>query len=81
MKYEHIMKCRGKKKAIIAITQTMLTSTGETFCPIDLQKYDMPEEFQKKRISTTAKEAVKLLVSLGIIADGSVSLESLAQAG
>ena len=87
IKYEHIMKRRGKKKAIIAIARMMLTSifamlqTGETFCPSDLQKYDMPEELQKKRTFAAAKEAVKLLVSLGLVADGSISLEALAQAG
>ena len=87
IKYEHIMKRRGKKKAIIAIARMMLTSifamlqTGETFCPSDIQKYDIPEELQKKRTFSAAKDAVKLLVSLGLVADGSISLESLAQAG
>ena len=81
------MKRRGKKKAIVAIARMMLTSvfamlqTGETFCPSDLLKYDMPEELQKKRNLTAAKEAVKLLVSLGLVADGSISFEPLAQAG
>ena len=81
------MKRRGKKKAIIAIAQMMLTSifamfqTGETFCPSDLQKYNMPDELQKKRSFSAAKEAVKLFVSLGLIADGIISLESLTPAG
>ena len=84
IKYERIMKRRGKKRAIIAIARMILTtiyamvSTGETFNPCDLQKYDIPEELKKKQAVSAAKEAVKLLVSLGIIPEGSISLESLA---
>ncbi len=78
------MKRRGKKRAIIAIARMILTaiyamvSTGEVFNPSDLLKYDMPEELQKKRTLADAKEAVKLLVSLGLVAEGSISLEALA---
>ena len=78
------MKRRGKKRAIIAIARMILTSiyamvsTGEVFNPSDLLKYDMPEELQKKRTLAEAKDAVKLLVSLGLVADGSISLEALA---
>ena len=78
------MKRRGKKRAIIAIARMILTSiyamvsTGEVFNPSDLQKYDMPEELQKKRTLAEAKDAVKLLVSLGLVAEGSISLETLA---
>ncbi len=84
IKYEKIMKRRGKKRAIIAIARMILTSiyamvsTGEVFNPSDLLKYDMPEELQKKRILAEAKDAVKLLVSLGLVAEGSISLEALA---
>ena len=84
IKYERIMKRRGKKRAIIAIARMILTaiyamvSTGETFNPCDLQKYDMPEELKKKQTVSAAKEAVKLLVSLGLVPEGSISLESLA---
>ena len=84
IKYEKIMKRRGKKRAIIAIARMILTSiyamvsTGEVFNPSDLMKYDMPEELQKKRILAEAKDAVKLLVSLGLVAEGSISLEALA---
>jgi transposase len=83
IKYEKIMKRRGKKRAIIAIARMILTSiyamvsTGEVFNPSDLLKYDMPEELQKKRILAEAKDAVKLLVSLGLVAEGSISLEAL----
>jgi len=84
IKYERIMKRRGKKRAIIAIARMILTaiyamvSTGETFNPCDLQKYDMPEELKKKQTVSAAKEAVKLLVSLGLVPEGSISLYSLA---
>ena len=84
IKYEKIMKRRGKKRAIIAIARMILTSiyamvsTGEVFTPSDLLKYDMPEELLKKRTLAEAKDAVKLLVSLGLVAEGSISLEALA---
>ena len=84
IKYEKIMKRRGKKRATIAIARMILTavyamvSTGEVFNPSDLLKYDMPEELQKKRTLAEAKDAVKLLVSLGLVAEGSISLEALA---
>ena len=84
IKYEKIMKRRGKKRAIIAIARMILTSiyvmvsTGEVFNPSDLLKYDMPEELLKKRTLDEAKDAVKLLVSLGLVAEGSISLEALA---
>ena len=84
IKYEKIMKRRGKKRAIIAIARMILTSiyamvsTGEVFNPSDLLKYDMPEELQKKRTLAEAKDAVKLLVSLGLVAEGSIALEALA---
>ncbi len=84
IKYEKIMKRRGKKRAIIAIARMILTSiyamvsTGEVFNPSDLLKYDMPEDLQKKRTLAEAKDAVKLLVSLGLITEGSISLEALA---
>lgn len=87
VKYERIMKRRGKKRAIIAIARMILTSiyamlsTGEVFNPSDLQKYDMPEEIKKNMTLASAKDAVKLLVSLGVIAEGSISLDSLTLAG
>ena len=87
MKYERIMKRRGKKRAIIAIARMILTSiyamlsSGEVFNPSDLQKYDMPDELKKKMTLASAKDAVKLLVSLGVVAEGSISLDSLTLAG
>lgn len=84
IKYERIMKRRGKKRAIIAIARMILTaifamlSSGEVFNPCDLQKFDMPEELKKKQTISAAKDAVKLLVSLGLVQEGSISLEALA---
>ena len=83
-KYEHIMKRRGKKRAIIAIARMMLTAifallqSGEVFNPCDLHKFDMPEALRRKQTLSSAKDAVKLLVSLGLVPEGSISLEPLA---
>ena len=83
IKYEKIMKRRGKKRAVIAIARMILTaiyamiSTGEVFNPSDLQQFDLPEELQKKRTIAEAKDAVKLLVSLGLVPEGSISLDAL----
>ena len=84
IKFERLMKRRGKKRATVAIVRMILTAiyamlqTGEVFNPSDLEKYDMPEELKKKQTISSAKEAVKLLVSLGLVAEGSISLQSLA---
>ena len=84
IKYERLMRRRGKKCAVIAIARMILTaiyamlSTGEVFNPSDLEKYDMPEGLKKKHTFSSAKEAVKLLVSLGLIPEGSISLDALA---
>lgn len=44
-----------------------MLSTGEIFNPSDLKKFDMPEDLKRKQILSSAKEAVKLLVSLGLV--------------
>lgn len=83
-KYERLLKRRGKKRAIIAIARMMLTAvfamlqTGETFNPCDLHKFDMPDQLKQKQIVSSAKDAIKLLVSLGLVEQGSISLEPLA---
>ena len=59
--------------AIFAMLQS-----GEVFNPCGLQKFDMPEELRKKQTLSSAKDAVKLLVSLGLVPEGSISLEPLA---
>ena len=84
IKYGRIMQRRGKKRAIIAIARMMLTSifamfsTGEVFNPRDILKFDMPEELKKKQTLSAAKDAVNLLVSLGLVAEDSISLQPLA---
>jgi len=84
IKFERPMKHRGKKRAIIAIARMILTamyamlSTGEVFNPCDLEKFDMPEELKKKRTLASAKEAVRLPVSLGVVAAGSKLMDALA---
>lgn len=84
VKFERLMKRRGKKRATIAIARMILTaiyamlSTGEIFNPSDLLKFDMPDELKKKQTISSAKEAVKLLVSLGLVPAGSISLDALA---
>ena len=55
-----------------------MLSTGEVFNPCDLDKFDMLEELKKKRTLASAKEAVRLLVSLGVVPAGSISLDALA---
>jgi len=73
LKYERIAKRRGKKRAIIAIARMILTAiysmfkTGEMFNPCDLYKIDMPEQLQEKQKEKAVKQALKLLISLGII--------------
>jgi hypothetical protein len=53
-KYEHIMKRRGKKTAIISIARMILTDiyqilkTGEVWNPIGSYKIYMPEPLKKK---------------------------------
>ena len=84
IKYERIMKRRGKKRAIIATARMMLTAifamlqSGEVFHPCDLLKFDMPDELKRKQTLSSAKDAVKLLVSLGLVPEGFISLDPLA---
>ena len=72
-KYERISKRRGKKRAIIAIARMILTAayhmfkTGEEWNPSDLYKIDMPEQMQEKQKQKAIQQAIKLLVSQGII--------------
>jgi len=72
-KYERISKRRGKKRALIAIARMILTavyymfSIGESWNPSDLYKVDMPQELQGKQRERAVKNAINLLVSLGIL--------------
>lgn len=84
IKFERLMKRRGKKRATIAIARMILTaiydmlSTDEIFNPSDLKKFDMPEDLKRKQTLSSTKEAIKLLVSLGLVPAGSISLDALA---
>lgn len=77
-KYERISKRRGKKRAIIAIARMILTAiynmliTGEEFNPSDLYKIDMPTEMLEKQKSKAISQAIKLLISQGVIKDSDI---------
>jgi len=72
-KYERIYKRRGKKRAIIAIARMILTAiynmfvTGEAWNPSDLYKIDMPQEILERQKEKAIKQAVRLLISKGLI--------------
>ncbi|WP_368293619.1 IS110 family transposase [Dehalobacter sp. TBBPA1] len=78
IKYERFCKRRGKKRAIIAIARMILTAiyhmfiTGEEFNPSDLYNIDMPQEMLEKQKEKAVKQAIKLLISQGIIKDTSL---------
>jgi transposase len=78
IKFEHISKRRGKKRAIIAIARMILTaiyhmqSTGEVWNPCDLQQVDIPPELREKELQKSLRRAANLLVAHGL-----VSLESI----
>ncbi len=84
IKYERIAKRRGKKRAIIAIARMILTAvfmmltTGEAFNPCDLHKFDMPEHLRQRQVFTSAKDAAKLLISLGVVQPDALSFDALA---
>jgi transposase len=72
-KYERISKRRGKKRAIIAIARMILTavffmfSSGECWNPSDLHKVDMPPVLLERQKQKAINNAIKLLVSQGVI--------------
>ena len=72
LKYGHIVKRRGKKRAIIAIARMILTavfsmfSTGEIWNPVDLFKVDMPEHLKEKQLAKAVKQAVRFLENQGL---------------
>ena len=80
IKFERICKRRGKKRAIIAIARMILTAiyhmfvTGEVFNPTDLYKIDMPQELLEKQKEKAIKQAVKLLISNGLIKASDISV-------
>jgi len=80
IKYERILKRRGKKRAIIAIARMILTAiynmfvTGEVWNPVDLYKIDMPQEMLEKQKEKAIKQAIKFLISNGVIKDTDISV-------
>lgn len=79
-KYERIYKRRGKKRAIIAIARMMLTAIyhmlvkNESFNPCDLYKIDMPKELVEKQKKKAIQQALKLLISQGLLPKASIDL-------
>ncbi|MDQ7096711.1 IS110 family transposase [Desulfosporosinus sp. PR] len=80
VKYERLCKRRGKKRAIIATARMILTAiynmfvTGEVWNPSDLYKIDMPQEMLEKQKEKAIKQAVKLLISNGVIKASDISV-------
>lgn len=80
IKYERIEKRRGKKRAIIAIARMILTavfhmlSTGEVFNPSDLLHVDLPQELRDKQQTKAVRQAIKLLLSQGILLPENIAL-------
>ena len=72
IKYEKIVKRRGKKRAIIAIARMILTAifnmltSGELWNPIDLYKVDMPEKIKEQQLQKAIKQAVKFVEKQGL---------------
>lgn len=72
LKYERILKRRGKKRAIIAIARMILTavfvmlSNLEEWNPVDLYRVDMPEHLKEKQLAKAVKQAVSFLEKQGL---------------
>ena len=86
IKYERILKRRGKKRAIIAIARMILTavyqmlSTGEAWNPSDLNQIDMPIELREREVQKSLRRAAKLLVAHGLIEPDSIQFPIAASA-
>jgi transposase len=80
IKYERILKRRGKKRAIIAIARMILTaiyymlSTGEVWNPVDLDQVDMPPELKEKEVQKSLRRAAKLLIAHGLISPDAIQI-------
>ena len=72
IKYERLVKRRGKKRAIIAIARMLLTaiysmlSSGEAWNPVDLYKIDMPEPLKEKQRLKAIRQATRFLELQGL---------------
>lgn len=75
IKYENILRRRGKRRAIIAIARMILTAiyhmfqTGEVFNPSDLRQIDLPKELRIKQKQQEINNAIKLLKQQGVLAE------------
>lgn len=75
IKYNHIKKCRGHKKAIIAIARMLLTciyhmiKSDKDFNPIDYKELINPKP-QPQKVELTVETALQFLASQGINVSG-----------
>ena len=82
LKYQKLLKRRGKKKATIAICRMMLTaiyhmfSSGEVFNPSEFNYSDESTEKSEQRKLSKINDAVKFLQRQGIDTS-SINLDSL----
>ena len=73
LKYEKLVKRRGKKRSIIAIARMILTAvfalltTGEVWNPVDLFKIDMPDSIKDKQLAKAISQATRFLVKQGLV--------------
>ena len=73
LKYEKLVKHRGKKRSIIAIARMILTAvfalltTGEVWNPVDLFKIDMPDSIKDKQLAKAISQATRFLVKQGLV--------------
>lgn len=73
LKYEKLVKRRGKKRSIIAIARMILTAvfalltTGEVWNPVDLFRIDMPESLKEKQLAKAISQATRFLEKQGLV--------------
>ena len=73
LKYEKLVKRRGKKRSIIAIARMILTAvfalltTGEVWNPVDLFKIDMPDSLKDKQLAMAISQATRFLEKQGLV--------------
>lgn len=73
LKYEKLVKRRGKKRSIIAIARMILTAvfalltTGGIWNPVDLFKIDMPDSLKEKQLTKAISQATRFLEKQGLV--------------
>lgn len=83
IKYERLVKRRGKKRAIIAIARMILTavfhmfSTGAVWNPSDLNRIDLPPNVKQKELDKSLHKAAKLLIANGIVDPTAVNFSAV----